>query len=225
MDGNGRWAKQRGLPRQAGHRAGSENLENICRLCGKFGIRYLTVYAFSTENWNRPEDEVHALMDLFVEFIHRFDVKMAREGIRLRFMGDLAALPANLQKIIAQAEADSKSRDKLQLIIAINYGGRREMVQACQTLARAARDGRIDPADINENVLHDALYLPDVPDPDLIIRPSGEQRLSNFLLWESAYAELWFSNVLWPDFSEEHLVAALQDFANRDRRYGGIKKS
>lgn len=224
MDGNGRWAQRRGLPRQAGHRAGAENLRNICRMCGRRGIRYLTVYAFSTENWNRPEDEVHTLMELFVEFIQRFDAEMAQEGIRLRFSGDLAALPAHVQEAMTRAEAGSRQREKLQLIIAINYGGRRELVHACRKLAADAAAGRIDPSAINETAVQAALYLPDVPDPDLVIRPSGEQRLSNFLLWESAYAELWFADVLWPDFSDEHLDAALKAYTSRDRRFGGIRQ-
>ena len=224
MDGNGRWATRRGLPRTAGHRAGAENLENVCRMCCDYGIKYLTVYAFSTENWSRPADEVNTLMELFVEFIRRFDVKLAREGIRLRFSGDIAALPPNLQAIMAKAEADSRERKNLQLIIAINYGGRREIVQACQKLAAAVREGSLEPDAIDETALQTALYLPDVPDPDLLIRPSGEQRLSNFLIWESAYSEFWFSDVLWPDFTDEHMLAALQAFTARDRRFGGIRQ-
>jgi undecaprenyl diphosphate synthase len=223
MDGNGRWANKRGLPRQAGHRAGADNLTKVCRLCTKYGIKYLTVYAFSTENWSRPESEVQTLMGLFVEYIQRFDREMAQEGVRLRFSGDLAALPENMRQIMAAAEEASRQRDRLQLIIAINYGGRRELAQACQKLARSACEGRISPASFDEETLRSALYLPDVPDPDLVIRPSGEQRLSNFLLWESAYSELWFSDVLWPDFAEQHLLDALRSFTSRDRRYGGIK--
>lgn len=225
MDGNGRWATARGLPRSAGHRAGAENLENVCRLCCHYGIQYLTVYAFSTENWSRPADEVNTLMDLFVEFIRTFDVKLAKEGIRLRFTGDIAALPANMQEIIRQAELKSRDRQNLQLIIAINYGGRRELAQACQKLARDVREGLRDPDSIDEASVHNALYLPDVPDPDLLIRPSGELRLSNFLTWQSAYSELWFSDVLWPDFTDEHMLAALQAFTARDRRFGGIRSS
>lgn len=223
MDGNGRWAGQRGLPRQAGHRAGSENLKNLCRMCGRRGIKYLTVYAFSTENWNRPQAEVHALMDLFVEFFRRYDTELAQEGIRLRFSGDLAALPENMQAIIREGEANSLQRNKMQLIIALNYGGRRELVQVCQKIATQVAAGQLLPAAIDEATLHAALYLPDVPDPDLIIRPSGEQRLSNFLLWESAYSEFWFSDVLWPDFSDQHLDQALRAFTERDRRFGGIR--
>ena len=224
MDGNGRWARQRGLPRQAGHRAGSENLQNLCSMCGKRGITYLTVYAFSTENWSRPEDEVHTLMALFVEFFNRYDAQLAREGIRIRFSGDLAQLPKQIQQIIVRAEEDSRTRERMQLIIAINYGGRRELVQACQNLALEAAAGTITAQSIDENSIRQHLYLPDVPDPDLLIRPSGEQRLSNFLLWQSAYAELWFSDVLWPDFSEADLDRALTAYTHRDRRYGGIKE-
>lgn len=223
MDGNGRWARQKGLPRQAGHRAGAENLQNLCRMCGRRGIKYLTVYAFSTENWSRPDDEVHTLMELFVEFFDRYDAELAREGIRVRFAGDLAGLPDHIQKIIERSETVSRQRKRMQLIIAINYGGRRELVQACRRLAASAAAGEIEPQEIDETQVRQMLYLPDVPDPDLVIRPSGEQRLSNFLLWQSAYAELWYSNVLWPDFSEDDLLAALQDYTRRERRYGGIK--
>jgi undecaprenyl diphosphate synthase len=222
MDGNGRWAQKRGLPRQAGHRAGADNLQKVVRLCSHYGIRYLTVYAFSTENWSRPQGEVQALMGLFIEFINRFSAEMALEDVRIRFSGDLATLPANVRQAIARAEDDSRQRQKIQLIIAINYGGRREIVQSCQRLAADVLAGRLQPQAIDEAALQTRLYLPDVPDPDLVIRPSGEQRISNFLLWESAYAELWFSNVLWPDFAEQHLVEALEAFTGRDRRYGGI---
>ena len=225
MDGNGRWARQRGLPRTAGHRAGAENLQNLCRMCGRYGILYLTVYAFSTENWTRPPQEVQALMELFVEFFNRYDRELAREGIRVRFCGDRSGLPQAVLDIMDQAEAGSAQRQRMQLIIALNYGGRREIAHACRILAREAASGLLDPETINEQTLARALYLPDVPDPDLVIRPSGEQRLSNFLLWQSAYAELWFANVLWPDFREEHLVLALEAFTRRDRRYGGISES
>lgn len=225
MDGNGRWAKKRGLPRQAGHRQGAEKLQDLCRMCGRRGIKYLTVYAFSTENWNRPEEEVHTLMALFVEFFNRYDAQLAKEGIRVRFSGDIAQLPQPIQAIIKKGEQESRNRQKMQLIIAINYGGRRELMQACQSIAKDVKQGLLEPEAIDEQILQNHLYLPDVPDPDLIIRPSGEQRLSNFLIWQSAYAELWFSDVLWPDFSESDLVEALSAYTRRDRRYGGIKES
>jgi undecaprenyl diphosphate synthase len=223
MDGNGRWAKQKGLPRQAGHRAGAENLKNLCRMCGRRGIKYLTVYAFSTENWRRPDDEVHALMQLFVEFFHRYDRELAAEGIRLRFSGDIGALPDDIQKIISEAEIESANRDKMQLIVAINYGGRREIVQACRKIAEEVKQGALAPGSIEEEDIVRCLYLPDVPDPDLIIRPSGEQRLSNFLLWQAAYSEFWYSDIMWPDFSEVHLIEALSAYTDRDRRFGGIR--
>ena len=225
MDGNGRWATQRGLPRTAGHRAGAENLQNLCRMCGRYGIRYVTVYAFSTENWSRPAAEVEALMELFVEFFHRYDRELEKEGIRVRFSGERAGLPEPVLAVMAQAEQGSLHCKKLQLIIALNYGGRREIVHACRQLAGQVRDGTMQVDDIDEQALSGALYLPDVPDPDLMIRPSGELRLSNFLLWQSAYAELWFAHVLWPDFSDEHLAAALADYTRRDRRYGGLGKT
>jgi len=223
MDGNGRWARQRGLPRSAGHRAGAENLKALCRMCGNRGIAYLTVYAFSTENWSRPDDEVRALMALFGEFFRRYDAELAAEGIRLRFSGDIPALPADIQAIIAEGEANSLQRNRMQLIVAFNYGGRHELVQACQKLARSVQAGEMSPDEIDESAISRSLYLPDVPDPDLIIRPSGEQRLSNFLLWQCAYAEFWFSDVLWPDFSDEHLEQALRAYTDRDRRFGGVQ--
>lgn len=225
MDGNGRWARQRGLPRQAGHRAGAEKLQDLCRMCGRRGIEFLTVYAFSTENWSRPEHEVHMLMELFVEFFNRFDPELAKEGIRVRFSGDIDGLPDPIKRIIERAERDSAQRDRMQLIIAINYGGRRELVQACRRIADQVHSGTTTVDAVDETTVQQALYLPDVPDPDLIIRPSGEQRLSNFLLWQSAYSELWFSNVLWPDFSEQDLDAALQAYRQRDRRFGGVTES
>lgn len=224
MDGNGRWASQRGLPRTAGHRAGAENLRTLCSLCGKRGIQYLTVYAFSTENWSRPKTEVQALMELFVEFFNRYERELEKEGVRVRFMGERTGLPDRVLNIMNRAEIHSIGRPNMQLIIAFNYGGRHEIVSACQKLAKAAAKGDQNPDQIDEVLFSSALYLPDVPDPDLIIRPSGEQRLSNFLLWQAAYSELWFSDVLWPDFKEEHLDAALADYTNRERRYGGLSK-
>jgi undecaprenyl diphosphate synthase len=225
MDGNGRWARGRGLPRQAGHRAGAENLKALCRMCGQRGISYLTVYAFSTENWTRPDDEVRALMGLFTEFFRRYDAELAAEGIRLRFAGDLEALPAEIRAIIDESEKQAAARDRMQLIVAFNYGGRREIVQACRKLAHQVRIGTLEPDQIDEDTLRESLYLPDVPDPDLIIRPSGEMRLSNFLLWQCAYAEFWFSDVLWPDFAESHLDQAIAAYNHRDRRFGGVKPS
>lgn len=224
MDGNGRWAKNRMLPRSAGHRAGAENLKELCRNCGKFGVKYLTVYAFSTENWSRPEDEVSQLMDLFVEFFEKYDAELEQEGIRVRFSGDIEALPERIKKVCREGELRSKNRQKMQLIVAFNYGGRREIVQAIQKISKDVLDGKLKCEDITEQTVQQNLYLPDVPDADLIIRPSGEQRLSNFLLWQSAYSELWVSDCLWPDFGYDELREAFVAYTGRDRRYGGLSK-
>ena len=222
MDGNGRWAKKRLLPRSAGHRAGAENLKELCRNCGRYGVKYLTVYAFSTENWSRPEDEVHQLMELFVEFFEKYDPELEQEGIRVRFTGDIAALTEKVRKTIAEGEERSKNRQKMQLIVAMNYGGRREIENAARKIASKVKEGLIAPEDITEQMISENMYLPDVPDPELIIRPSGEMRLSNFLLCESAYAEFWVSKTLWPDFGYDDLTQAFKDYAGRDRRFGGL---
>lgn len=222
MDGNGRWAKKRLLPRSAGHRAGAENLKELCRNCGRYGVKYLTVYAFSTENWSRPEDEVHQLMELFVEFFERYDPELEEEGIRVRFTGDIEALPEKVRKTCHEGEERSKNRQKMQLIVAMNYGGRREIENAARRIAGRVVAGELKPEDITEKLISENMYLPDVPDPELIIRPSGEMRLSNFLLWESAYAEFWVSETLWPDFGYDELTQAFKDYAGRDRRFGGL---
>ena len=224
MDGNGRWATKRHLPRSAGHRAGAENLKELCRNCGRYGVKYLTVYAFSTENWSRPRDEVEKLMKLFVEFVDRYDPELKEEGVRMRFTGDIAALPEKVKEVIKIEEERSKDRQKMQLIIACNYGGRSEIVNSCQKIAEQIKAGILEPSDITEQMISDNLYLPDVPDPELIIRPSGELRISNFLLWECAYSEFWVSDVLWPDFGYEELTQAFRDYALRDRRFGGLPK-
>ena len=224
MDGNGRWAKKRLLPRSAGHRAGAENLKELCRNCGNYGVKYLTVYAFSTENCSRPQGEVDQLMKLFVEFFDRYDPELAEEGIRVRFTGDIEHLPENIQKVCREGEERSKDRPKMQLIVAFNYGGRREIVHSMQSIAKDIKEGRLQPEDITEDTISSNMYLPDVPDPELIIRPSGEMRLSNFLLWESAYSEFWVSDTLWPDFGYDDLTQAFRDYAKRDRRFGGLSK-
>ncbi|MBP5655731.1 MAG: isoprenyl transferase [Clostridiales bacterium] len=224
MDGNGRWAKKRLLPRSAGHRAGAENLKELCRNCGNYGVKYLTVYAFSTENWSRPQAEVDQLMKLFVEFFAKYDPELEEEGIRVRFTGDIDALPEDLRKVCREGEERSKNRQKMQLIVAFNYGGRREITQAAQSLAKDVAEGRLSIEDITEDSLSERMYLPDVPDPELIIRPSGELRISNFLLWECAYSEFWVSDTLWPDFGYEDLTQAFRDYAKRDRRFGGLSK-
>lgn len=222
MDGDGRWAQQRHLPRSAGHRAGAENLKALCRNCGKYGVRYLTVFAFSTENWSRPESEVNALMDLFVEFFKKYDPELEQEGIRVRFSGDIAGLPERIQTVCHDAEMNSLKRDRMDLIIAMNYGGRNEIVHACKEIVRSISEGKMDVSEITEETIKERLFLPDVPYPDLIVRSSGEQRLSNFLVWEGAYSELWFTDVHWPDFGLKELEEAFAAYSKRDRRFGGL---
>ncbi|NLK01920.1 MAG: isoprenyl transferase [Clostridiaceae bacterium] len=224
MDGNGRWARKRGLPRRSGHSAGAENLHEFCQWCIEFGISYTTVFAFSTENWQRPQQEVDSLMKLFVEFFARYEEELAAEGVRLRFCGEIAELPQSVQETMRKAETSSLQRNTLQLVIAFNYGGRREIVKATRELLTDCQAGELEPEELTEEHISARLYLPDVPDPDLIIRPSGELRLSNFLLWQSAYSEFWFAKVLWPDFSRHHFIAAINDYASRQRRYGGLSK-
>lgn len=218
MDGNGRWAKKRGLPRSAGHSAGAKTFQSIARYCNKIGIKYLTVYAFSTENWKRPKDEVDAIMKLLHDYLVD-SVNFKDENIKVKFLGDLGMLTDELNHLIAKAENDSKDATGLCLNIALNYGGRNEIIHAVQKLAN---DGK-DLTQINEEMLSNSLYTANMPDPDLIIRPSGEYRLSNFLIWQSAYAEYWFTDRLWPDFSEKDIDEAIISFASRDRRYGGTK--
>lgn len=222
MDGNGRWAQRRGLNRSYGHRAGAENLKLVTEACGDIGVKYLTVYAFSTENWKRPRAEVDELMRLFIEFFHRFDEELKEQDIRLRFSGDLDGLPADVRKTMADAEAGSLERQRMQLIIAFNYGGRREITDSCRRIIAKVLSGELELEDVNEETISDHLYLPDVPDPELILRPGGEQRLSNFLLWEAAYAEFWSKDILWPDFGRANLEEAVRDYIYRDRRFGGV---
>lgn len=222
MDGNGRWAKKRLLPRKFGHRAGAENLKRVTEAAANAGIRYLTVYAFSTENWKRPEDEVHGLMNLFIKFLDKYDCELAEQDIRLRFQGDIASLPRDVRSAIAAATERSQMREGMQLILAFNYGGRDELVHATKAIAREVLDGKLKIEEIDAHMFQNYLYLSDVPDPDMIVRTSGEMRLSNFLLWEAAYSELWVVDVLWPDFSDQHLNMALQEYARRERRFGGI---
>ena len=218
MDGNGRWAKKRGLPRTSGHSAGAKTFQNIARYCNKIGIKYLTVYAFSTENWKRPKDEVDAIMKLLHDYLVD-SVNFKDENIRVRFLGDLSRLSDELNGLIADAENNSKNATGLNLNVALNYGGRDEIVNAVRKLAAKGADLTA----LTEQELSDNLYTSGMPDPDLIIRPSGEYRLSNCLIWQSAYAEYWFTDTLWPDFSEKDIDKAIISFASRDRRYGGTK--
>ena len=222
MDGNGRWAKKRGLPRSAGHTAGAQTFRKIARYCSNIGIKYLTVYAFSTENWRRPEMEIGALMKLFKEYMEESLRDFREDCIVIKFIGDRSAFSPELIQLMEENEEISHDRDGMVLNLAMNYGGRAELVTAVQDIARRVKDGTLSPDAIDEQVISDHLYTGGQPDPDLIIRPSGEHRTSNFLLWQSAYSEYVIMDVLWPDFKEEHLNQALIEFANRNRRFGGV---
>jgi len=220
MDGNGRWALARGKPRLAGHRAGAETLERMLAWCIEEDIPYLTVYAFSTENWRRPKDEVDGLMKLLALFLRTKTARLVRQGVRFRAIGRRADLPPALQKAIAAAEAKTAGGTR-QLLVALSYGGRAEIVDAARALAADAAAGRFDPAALDEAAFAARLYAPDVPDPDLVIRTSGEFRLSNFLLWECAYSEFHVTDTAWPDFDRVAFDRALAAYACRDRRMGG----
>ncbi len=222
MDGNGRWAKKRGLPRSAGHKAGAINFRKIAKYCSKIGIKYLTVYAFSTENWNRPEEEINYLMRLFEQYLKEALSDFEEENIKVLFLGDKMAFSANLQKLIDEVEKSSQKNTGMVLNIAMNYGGRQEVTEAVKKIAVELENKKIKIENINEKLVSEHLYTAGQPDPDLIIRPSGELRLSNFLLWQSAYSELIFFNLLWPDFSEKDLDRAIDEYASRNRRFGGI---
>jgi undecaprenyl diphosphate synthase len=217
MDGNGRWAKARGLPREMGHQAGSKVVGEIIRHCKKIGVPYITIYAFSTENWKRPAKEVDALLDLLRHYLSNME-EYQKENARLRVLGHLEPLPRDLRESIRRAEAESAGNTAITVNIALNYGGRGEIIQGVRRLLEEG----VSPEEVTEELLSQRLYTAGMPDPDLIIRPSGEYRLSNFLLWQSAYSELLFMNVLWPDFTPEHLNYALHQYARRSRRFGGI---
>ncbi len=222
MDGNGRWAKKRGLPRTAGHTAGAQTFRRIARYCSDIGIKYLTVYAFSTENWKRPKDEVDAIMKLFKEYMLEAISDFQDDSIVVKFIGDRSVFSDDMLELIERNENDSKDRDGMVLNIAMNYGGRDEIVNAVKKIALDVKDGKLSVADIDSALISDRIYTSGQPDPDLIIRPSGEYRTSNFLLWQSAYAEYCIMDVLWPDFKSEHLDKALIEYAKRNRRFGGI---
>ncbi|MFC7050574.1 isoprenyl transferase [Emcibacter nanhaiensis] len=220
MDGNGRWAKKRLLPKVAGHRKGAEVVRKCVRECSRLGVKYLTLYAFSSENWKRPEDEVKDLMGLLKHYLNNEIEELNQQNVRLRFMGARERLSPSIVELIENAEQKTGGNAGLQLILALNYGSQSEIVKAARELAREVRDGRISADEIDEQMFASHLYLPDIPDPDVIIRTSGEQRLSNFLLWQAAYAEFIFVETLWPDFDEESLSRAICEFHKRERRYG-----
>ena len=222
MDGNGRWAKKRGLPRTAGHTAGAANFKKITRYCASIGIPYLTVYAFSTENWKRPSDEIQALMGIFKQYLEEALRDFLNENIRVRFIGDVSVFEGNLRELITQTEQVSADKTGMVLNIAMNYGGRAELTHAVHLLAEQVKQGTLLPEQITEEIISQHLYTAGQPDPDLILRPSGEYRISNFLLWQSAYTEYIIMNKLWPDFTTNDLDSALREFSNRNRRFGGI---
>ena len=222
MDGNGRWAKRRGLPRTAGHAAGAENFRTIAPYCQKIGLDYLTVYAFSTENWKRPLEEVSAIMGLLKKYLLESIEKMERDKIKLHFFGDLTPLPQELREMCARTDAISKGYDGMQVNVCLNYGGRDEIVRAARAFAADCAAGKKAPEELTEEGFSNYLYSAGVPDPDLVIRPSGEIRISNFLLWQSAYAEFYYTDALWPDFSKEELHKALAAYQGRSRRFGGV---
>ncbi|MCX7005871.1 MAG: isoprenyl transferase [Kiritimatiellaeota bacterium] len=223
MDGNGRWAKARGWPRLKGHQEGAQSLRAILRACRDHGVKYLTVYAFSSENWIRPKAEVSGLMTLLRTFLRKQEFELRENKVRLRMIGRMEDLPAAVQKELQRVMAATAHYTEHQLILALSYGSRDEITAACRQIAREAQAGRLDPAKITPQTIAQHLYLPDVPDPDLLIRTSGEMRISNFLLWQISYAELYVTPVLWPDFREPQFAAALADYAGRHRRFGDIK--
>ncbi|MBQ3045011.1 MAG: isoprenyl transferase [Clostridia bacterium] len=225
MDGNGRWAKQRGLGRSEGHKAGAEVFRRICEYARDIGIEYLTFYAFSTENWKRPAEEVSAIMNLFRDYLDEAkerEEENNEKGMCVRYIGDRSVLPDDIRLMMNELEKRSDDKDVITINLAVNYGGRDEILHAVKAIAKRVEAGEIKADEINLKDIDGNLYTAGQPDPDLIIRPSGEYRLSNFLIWQAAYSEFWFSDILWPDFTSEHLDKAILDFAKRNRRFGGV---
>ncbi|MBQ3373732.1 MAG: isoprenyl transferase [Oscillospiraceae bacterium] len=222
LDGNGRWAKKRGLPRTAGHAAGAETFRRIATYCKNIGVNYLTVYAFSTENWSRPEEEVKSIMKLLDRYLREAIATMERDHIKMKVLGDVSILSPSLRSEIEETNEISSRYEGFQANICLNYGGRAEILQAAKRYALDAAEGRA-PADLTEDAFSSYFYSAGIPDPDLLIRPGGEKRISNFLLWQCAYSEFYFTDVLWPDFTPEELDKAIAEFSRRDRRFGGVK--
>ena len=221
MDGNGRWAKKRGLPRKFGHAEGAKTFRKILRYCKSIGIEYVSFYAFSTENWKRPQEEVDAIMNLFRDYLKDLENFLAEE-CRAVFIGDTSIFADDIRESMADFEKRTAHCDKMTMLLAVNYGGRDELVHTSKVLAQKVKDGEISVDDINENTVNEQLYTAVAPDVDLMIRPSGEMRISNFLLWQSAYAEFYYTDILWPDFSPKDLDKAIVEFSNRKRRFGGV---
>lgn len=225
LDGNGRWAKKRGLPRTAGHQEGAMNVREITKLCANIGIKALTVYAFSTENWKRPDEEVKFLMKLPIKFFNEFAPELVENNIRLKVIGNVEELPIDLQQKVLEISELTKNNTKMTLTIALNYGSQDEIKQAVQAIATDVKNGQLNVEDINEDVIDQHLMTSDLPPLDLMIRTSGELRISNYLLWQLAYAELYFTSIAWPDFKEEQLYEALLDYQKRNRRFGALNEA
>ena len=223
LDGNGRWAKKRMMPRQYGHAKGAQVVEQICEDAWNMGIQYLTVYAFSTENWNRPDSEVKILMDIFSKYMVDKLQKVGQKNMKIRFIGERSRLDKAMIEKIENLEESTKDNTGLNFTVALNYGSRDEMVRAMRKMAAEIKEGKLEPEDITEEKYNTYLDTAELPDPDLLIRTSGEQRLSNYLLWQLAYTEFYFTDVMWPDFNKEELAKAVEWYANRDRRYGKVK--
>ncbi|MEG2774870.1 MAG: isoprenyl transferase [Acetivibrio sp.] len=223
MDGNGRWAKKRFLPRNAGHAQGSKNVENICKAADALGVEYLTVYALSTENWSRPESEINALLKLLRNYLKDCIETSKKNNMRVRVIGDVSVLEEDMQQQISEVERVSKENTGLNFQVAINYGGRDEIIRASRKIAEDCMENKLKPEEINEKIFESYLDTKGIPEPELLIRTSGEQRLSNYLLWQLAYTEFYFTDVLWPDFNEKELRKAITFYNSRERRFGGVK--
>lgn len=223
MDGNGRWAKERNLPRSMGHKAGVETIRRVITEADELGVKYLTLYAFSTENWKRPKDEVSTLMKLLVQYLRKEIDELDSKGVIINVLGDISKLPQECIDEINKASLRTKNNKGITMNVALNYGGRNEIIRAIKSIVNEEKKGGLNIDDIDDEMINKYLYTAGMPDPDIIIRPSGEQRLSNFLLWQCAYSEFWYSDINWPDFTGKDLRRAIYDFQNRDRRFGGIK--
>ncbi|MGC8954706.1 MAG: isoprenyl transferase [Fervidobacterium sp.] len=223
MDGNGRWAKKQGKPRTYGHYVGAYKIEDVVRWCASRGVKYTTFYAFSTENWKRPVEEVSFIFGLLENKIDEFYKRMDKEGVRLRFIGRIDQLPESIKNKCYNYEEKTKNNSKIQVLMAFNYGGRSEIIDATKKIISDIKNKTVSEDGLDENTFRNYLYAPDVPDPDLVIRTSGEMRISNFLLWQLAYSEIYVSRLLWPEFTEEELQKAIDEFMKRDRRFGGLK--
>lgn len=222
MDGNGRWATQRGLPRIAGHEAGADSVRDVVRACGELGVEALTLYSFSTENWGRPDDEVDALMALLARYLEHEAAELVRSRVRLRGIGQLDRLPPHVRELLSEVTERTRHNDGLLLTLALSYGSRAELVDAVQRIATEVAQGHLRPDEVDESIIDARLYTAGMPDPDLLIRTSGEMRLSNFLLWQVAYSEIYVTDVLWPDFRRDGLLQAFEAYAQRERRFGRV---